>query len=188
MLTHEKLWDTHMNPHSRRLLQQCAHLVSAPRQSRAITTTCAKRASNGTSANSPGFLGTTWDSGKLPKSVRAFEPNRVESGLVRGAAVVSFFSCCMQPHWVPVRFTIRCRPLTLLCRCGLTIKLSNFRGEHTSCGTTVGQRQSLSSRRLAAQRQQPSLRRLQYGKALFATGAACLDIYSRITTPSQLVC
>ena len=146
MFTHEKLWDIHMKPHSRRILQQCAHIVSTPRQSRAITSTSAKRS---TSTHQPGFLGTTWDSGKLPKSVRAFEPNRMESGLVRGAAVVRSFSCCTYPLWVS-------KSSAFLCRCGLITKLSNSRGEHTSCGTTAGQRQSSLSRRLAAQRPQPS--------------------------------
>lgn len=87
MLTYDTVHDLRMWTHSKRVLQHCAHFVPGPRQSRAITT-CAKRGSGTTSNNSPGFLGTTWDMGKLPKSVRAFEPNHMESGLVKGASVV----------------------------------------------------------------------------------------------------
>ena len=88
MLAHDTVHGHYMGAHSRKLLQQCAHLIPGPRHGRAITTTCAKRGSGTTSTSSPGFLGTTWETGKLPKSVRAFEPNNMESGLVRGASVV----------------------------------------------------------------------------------------------------
>ena len=93
MLAHDAVHGHYMGANSRKLLQQCAHLVPGPGHRRAITTTCAKRGSGTTSISSPGFLGTTWETGKLPKSVRAFEPNNMESGLVRGASVVSRMPC-----------------------------------------------------------------------------------------------
>ena len=94
MLAHDTVHGKHMGAHSRKLLQQCARLVPGPRHSRAITVTCAKRGSGTNSTGSPGFLGTTWEAGKLPKSVRAFEPNNTESGLVRGASVVRLVPVC----------------------------------------------------------------------------------------------
>ncbi|KAL0045645.1 hypothetical protein WJX82_000529 [Trebouxia sp. C0006] len=40
------------------------------------------------STTSPSFLGTAWESQKLAKCLRAFDPQKKEAGLVRGAAVM----------------------------------------------------------------------------------------------------
>lgn len=70
------------------MLRQCANLLPVPRHSRAITTTCLRRSSDNVSTTSPSFLGTAWESHKLAACLHAFDPSRMEAGLVRGAAVM----------------------------------------------------------------------------------------------------
>ena len=76
-----------------RLLHFCTrHLQRVP-QHRAITTTCLRR-NSGRNSQSQQFLGTAWEDQKLVKCLRAYDTNTMESGLVRGASVVSCLSYC----------------------------------------------------------------------------------------------
>ena len=70
------------------MLIRCARLLPPASHGRAITTTCMRRKSDNTTTTSPSFLGTAWESHKLAKCLRAFDPERMEAGLVRGAGVV----------------------------------------------------------------------------------------------------
>lgn len=170
MLAHDNVHGHHMGAHSRKLLQQCARLVPGPGHCRAITTTCAKRGSN----SLPGFLGTTWETGKLPKSVRAFEPNNMESGLVRGASVVRLMPWSVRP--LAQCMTAMC----LVCRCGLITKPSSFREGHISCGTMVDHTLYSLLRKPAAQRQQQNSKRLHSGELLDFTRHPAAQLLLRL--------
>ena len=89
MLTHERLGHYHMSVPVGRFLHICSRHLQGISPQRSISTTCLKRnVGRGGSANQR-FLGTAWEGQKLVKCLRAYDPELMESGLVRGASVVS---------------------------------------------------------------------------------------------------
>lgn len=146
------------------MLRQCANLLPVPRHSRAITTTCLRRSSDNVSTTSPSFLGTAWESHKLAACLHAFDPSRMEAGLVRGAAVVSVLSSTALLACSLDRFT-KFYQLSKrhAYRCGLTIRLSSCKEGHTSCGKMKGLRLCSLSKRQAVPKPQQSSKRLLPG-------------------------